>query len=277
MSLRLNVLLRTHVAALLISAVGHGATGADKSAELTLADVAAGRATIIDLTWTLNEKNPYWPGGGYQPFALKTIATLEKDGVNSKAFSMPEHLGTHIDAPNHFERDQPSVADISPQNLIGEGVLIDITPRVETDHDTMLTVDDIEDWEKKHGRINDGSIVLLRTGWGRFFTNYSRYKNQDATGRLHFPAFSAEAARMLVKSRNVRGIGIDTLSIDRGISKKFLVHHIVNGAGRYGLENVANLEKLPPRGFHLIVAPIRIETGTGGPARIFAILPESER
>ena len=243
-----------------------------KTTRVSLADVAAGRAKIVDLTWALNEKNAYWPGGNYKPFELKTIATLEKDGVLSKAFSMPEHLGTHIDAPNHFEKNQPDVASIRPEDLIGPGVVIDIESQVEQDPDTTLSMQTLKEWESEHGRIPDGAIVLLKTGWGRFWNNYSRYKNQDVTGRLHFPGYSKEAAQFLVEKRKARGLGIDTLSIDPGISKDFAVHHVVNGASRYGLENVASLERLPPRGFHVIVAPLKIDHGSGGPARILAIL-----
>src|SRR5207249_3878065 len=133
-------------------------------------------------------------------------------------------------------------------------------------------VEDVEKWERAHGRIPDGSVVLLHTGWGRHWTNFERYKNQDVRGKMHFPGYSAEAAKFLVFSRNARGLGIDTLSMDYGLSTDFAVHHVVNGAGRYGLENVANLEKLPPRGFGLIIAPIKVETGTGGPTRVFAVL-----
>ena len=115
-------------------------------------------------------------------------------------------------------------------------------------------------------------MVFLRTGWGRFWTNYPRYKNQDAMGKMHFPGYSPDAARLLVRERNAKGIGIDTLSIDNGLSKDFQVHHIVNGAGRYGLENVANLDQLPPKGFFVMVAPIKITSGSGGPTRIFAVL-----
>ena len=257
---------------LLIAACSSVDAQDDVSGSVTLADLAAGKAKIVDLTWTLNEKNPFWPGGGYEPFALKTIATIEDDGVLSKAFSMPEHLGTHIDAPNHFEKNQPTVAEIDPQLLFGPGVVLDISMRAETDADTELTAADIRAWEAEHGRIPDGAIVFLKTGWGRFFWNYSRYKNQDAMGKLHFPSFSGEAAKFLIEQRKAKGVGIDNLSIDRGISKDFAVHHIVNGAGRFGLENVAHLEKLPSRGFQVIVAPIKIEQGTGGPVRVFAIL-----
>lgn len=240
-----------------------------------LEQLVSGEMRIVDLTYALNRDNPYWPGEIYKPFELKTIATLEKDGVLSKSISMPEHLGTHIDAPNHFEKNQPAVDQIPPTQLFGPGVMIDVSARVEQDADYQLRLRDLEAWEKQHGRIAEGSIVLLRTGWSRFWKNYARYKNQDVRGRLHFPGFSAEAARFLVTKRKIRGLGIDTLSIDHGLSKDFAVHHIVNGAGKFGLENVANLDKLPPRGFFLIVAPLKIETGSGGPTRIFALVPRS--
>lgn len=228
---------------------------------------------FVDLGYPLNSENQFWPGDNYTPFELKTIATLERDGVLSKKMSLPEHLGTHIDAPNHFEPNRTSVDRLTPEQLFGPGVVIDIAAKAEGDADAGLSVDDIRAWEREHGRIPDGAIVLLRTGWGRFWGNTARYQNRDAMGKLHFPSYSGEAARFLVQDRKVRGVGVDNLSIDRGISKDFPVHHIVNKAGRFGLENVAHLDQLPPRGFQLIVAPMKIESGTGGPTRIWAVLP----
>jgi kynurenine formamidase len=140
--------------------------------------------------------------------------------------------------------------------------------------DFLLTAEHVRAWEAKHGRIPDGAVVLLHTGWDRRWGDVLRFQNKDARGQMHFPGFGADAAKFLVDQRTVRGIGIDTMSIDYGQSRDFAVHKIVNGAGRYGLENVANLDKLPPRDFYLIIAPIKIETGTGGPTRIFAILKE---
>lgn len=238
-----------------------------------LADLFNGRLKTVDLTHTLNDKSPYWPAANYRPFQLTSIATLEKNGVNSKALSFPEHLGTHLDAPNHFERNQPAVHQLTAAELFAPGVCIDITLACEADGDHRLSVEELNAWEQRHGRIPDGAVVLLRTGWGRHWTNFDRYKNQDARGKMHFPGYSADAAKFLVKERNARGLGIDTLSIDHGLSTDFAVHHIVNGAGRYGLENVARLDELPPNGFGLIVAPIKVEDGTGGPTRLFAILP----
>jgi kynurenine formamidase len=151
--------------------------------------------------------------------------------------------------------------------------VIDVSTPASMDADYRLTEADVGAWEQTHGRIADGAVVLLRTGWGRHWNNIVRYQNRDVQGRLHFPGFSAEAATLLIVERGAKGIGIDTLSIDYGLSRDFAVHHIVNRAGRYGLENVARLEQLPPRGFYLVAAPIKIETGSGGPARIFAIVP----
>ncbi len=247
---------------------------ASRPQAITLEDVISGRARMIDLTYALNPQNAFWPGEKYQPFELKTLATLEKDGVLSKAICLPEHLGTHLDAPNHFEKNQPSVEKLSAKELFGPGVVIDIEAKAEQNADYTLSRADVESWEKQHGQIPSGAIVLLRTGWGRFWNNSARFQNRDARGQLHFPSYSAEAARFLIESRKARGLGIDNLSIDPGNSQDFPVHHIVNGAGKFGLENVANLDQLPPRGFYLIVAPIKIETGTGGPARIWAVLPE---
>lgn len=242
-------------------------------APLTLEQLSSGKLKIVDLGYTLNDQNAYWPAPNYEPFRLKTIATLEQNGVLSKAFSAPEHLGTHLDAPNHFERNQPAVDEIKSENLFAPGVVIDVGMQVTGDADYQASVKDLTDWELLNGRIPDGAVVLLNTGWGQFWKNFARYKNQDVMGKLHFPGYSADAARWLVQKRKVKGIGIDTLSMDPGLSKDFAVHHIVNGAGRFGLENVAQLDQLPPRGFYLIIAPLKIETGSGGPTRLFAILP----
>lgn len=236
----------------------------------TLDDLVSGRLKIVDLTWPLGDDNPFWPAENYEPFRLKTIATLEKNGVLSKAFSTPEHLGTHLDAPNHFEKDQPSVDEVKPGNLFAPGVVIDATMPAENDADYRLTRGDIAAWEEEHGRIPDEAVVFLRTGWGRHWKNAARYRNQDATGKMHFPGYSEEAARFLVEDRKARGLGIDTLSIDYGLSQNFIVHHVVNRAGRYGLENVAALDELPSHDFFVFVAPIKIKTGSGGPARLFA-------
>ena len=250
-----------------------GALPAEEAAAPTLEQLSSGKLKIVDLAYSLNATTAYWPGGKYQPFRLETIATLEKDGVLSKSFCSPEHLGTHIDAPNHFERRQPSVDQIATANLFAPGVMIDAAGRASADADYRLSVADIEQWEAAHGRIPAGAVVLLNTGWGRHWGNPTRVQNKDVQGRMHFPGYSAEAAKFLIEQRGAKGIGIDTMSMDYGLSRDFIVHHVVNSHGRYGLENVAQLDQLPATGFYLVIAPMKIETGSGGPTRIFAILP----
>ena len=243
----------------------------------TLDQLCSGELKTVDLTWPLSDKGAFWPGNDYKPFELHTIATLEKNGVLSKAFSMPEHQGTHIDAPNHFEAGRPSVDRIAIGNLFAPGVLIDVSRQAAADADYALSVADVEAWEKAHGPIPKHAVVLMKTGWGRHFHSLERYRNQDLMGRMHFPGFSADAVKFLIDRRDIRGIGLDTLSIDPGQSRDFPVHHLLGARERYGLENLAHLDELPPAGFYLIVAPIKIETGTGGPTRVFAIVRERGR
>ncbi len=239
----------------------------------TLENVMQGKQSVIDLTYPLNSKNAYWPGSSYSSFKYEPIATIEKNKVFSGKYSTPEHLGTHIDAPNHFEASQPSVDQIPLEKLIGYAVVIDVSSKVAENDDYQLSADDVQAWEKAHGKVPPGSIVLLNTGWAKRWNNYDKYKNADEKGKLHFPGFSGEATRFLANERNINGIGIDTLSGDYGLTTDFMVHHIINGAGKYILENVANLDKLPPTGAILIIAPIKIEGGSGGQARVWAILP----
>src|SRR5438477_10265722 len=149
----------------------------------TLDDLAADKAKIVDLTHALNESSPYWPGGNYESFKLKTIATIEKDGVLSKAFSMPEHCGTHIDAPNHFEKGQPSVDQIAPKDLFAPGVVIDVSAEAARDADFLIEPEHIATSERRYGGIPESAVVFLDTGWARFCTHYCCYKNQDPMAR----------------------------------------------------------------------------------------------
>jgi len=232
------------------------------------------RQRVIDLTHPLNAQNPHWPGPGYEPFKYEIFATLEKDGVLSGRFTMAEHTGTHLDAPNHFTEGQIPVDKIPVEQLFVPAVVIDVRTRVSQNADYQLTAADVTEWEETHGRIPQNAVVMMYTGWDERWTDFEKYKNADSSGTLHFPGFSVEAAKLLAEDRNVAGIGIDTLSVDYGMSKDFAVHHAVHGRGKYHLENVASLGSVPPAGAQLVVAPIKIENGTGGPARIFALIRE---
>lgn len=235
--------------------------------------VLAGQGRLVDLTHRLGSQIPYWPGPAYKPFQFQTIATREKDGVYSGAFCMAEHMGTHVDAPNHFEASPLSVDALPLSHLIAPAVVIDVRELVQKDADYRLTVDDLRGWEKKHGQLPQGALVFMYTGWDGRWPQAAAYRNQDEQNIMHFPGFSPAAATWLVNERSVRGIGIDTLSVDYGPSKDFPVHHIMNRAGKYAVENVANLGQLPEAGAVVIVGVIPIENGSGGPARVVAVVP----
>jgi len=235
-------------------------------------------ADVVDLTYAFDEHTLYWPNSP-SAFELKRLAYGPTPGgyfYSSNAFCAPEHGGTHLDAPIHFAEHGRTLDAVPVQQLMAPAVVLDITSKTAADADYRLTADDVRDWERAHGRIDDGAIVLLRTGWGARYGNRKAYFGDDtpgATDHLHFPSYGADAARILVNERHVGAIGVDTASIDYGQSKDFIVHQIANGANVPGLENIANLDRLPPRGAAVIALPMKIAGGSGGPLRIVAILP----
>lgn len=233
----------------------------------------SGRLTVLDLTHALNTTGPYWPNATGNPFIYDTLAAQESGAPAMGAYSTPEHHGTHIDAPIHSADHQPSVDQLTAADLFGPAAVIDVAAQCEADPDYQLTKDDLLAWEAQHGKLPAGVIVLMYTGWSKKWSDYEAYKNQDAEGRMHFPGFSEEAARFLIDERQIRGIGIDDLSVDPAAGRGFPVHRVVNGSGKFHLENVANVHLLPPAGAFLIIAPIKIEGGSGGQVRIFAVLP----
>jgi len=237
-----------------------------------LEGIATGKTTLVDLGHALNSKNPYWPGPGYDPFKFEIFATIAKDGVLSGRMALDEHTGTHLDAPNHFVTGQVPVDKIPLNQLFGPAVVIDVRQQVSANPDYLLSVADVSGFEQSRGRIPENAVVFMYTGWDQRWNDYEKYKNADDKKVLHFPGFSPEAARLLVEERNVAGLGIDTLSVDNGMSTDFMVHHISHGKGKFHLENVANLGSLPLTGAFVIVAPMKVENGTGGPARIFGLV-----
>jgi kynurenine formamidase len=237
---------------------------------LSLDDVANGRAEVVDLSHDLREGMPLFPGG--IPFTLETLTQLA-DGYYMNSFVSGEHTGTHVDAPAHFGKGLPAVDEIPPTRLVSQGILIDVQSRAGANPDYLLTLADLQGWEKANGRIPPRTMVILNTGWHQRWENPDRYLNRDDAGGLHFPGFSAEAARFLLRERDVNGIGIDTASVDAGKSTTFDVHKVMLQGGRYQVENLDNLNLLPVRGFSVIVAPMKISRGSGAPARVLAIVP----
>jgi kynurenine formamidase len=235
-----------------------------------LANIASGNTQVIDLTYAINDKLVPWPGDK-RFFEAKDNATVEKDGVFTRSFWMLEHYGTHLDAPIHFPPGKTPVDKIQVKQFFGPAVVIDIQNESAKNADYLVDAAHVEAWEARHGKIPAGAIVLLRTGWSSRWPDVKRYRNHDAQGKMHFPGFSAEAVKLLI-DRKVSGLGCDTLSVDYGASSDYPVHHLGLGAGVYNLENLADLSKLPETGAFLIVAPIKLEGGSGGPVRVFALL-----
>ena len=231
---------------------------------------------IVDLTHSFNEKTIYWPTA--KSFQHEKVSWGKTDAgyfYSSANICASEHGGTHLDAPIHFAEKGWTGDQIPVEKFVGPAVVIDISAKCAGNADYTLTVADIQEWEKKNGTIPADSIVLLRTGWGKFWPDKKKYLGSAQPGdvsNLHFPGYSKEAAEFLVRERKIKGAGLDTASLDPGISKDFIVHQILNGANVYGLENVANLDQVPEKGALLIALPIKIENGTGGPVRIIALV-----
>jgi kynurenine formamidase len=238
-----------------------------------LAGIPSGRTRVVDLAYAINDKLVAWPGDT-RTFEAQNNATVKKDGYFTRSFWMLEHYGTHMDAPIHFPPGKTPVDRIPPERLFGPAVVIDVREEAEKDPDYQLTLERIARWEKEHGHIPPGAIVLLRTGWASRWPDAARYRNEDAKGVMHFPGYSTDAVVRLLY-RKVSGLGIDTLSVDYGPSKQFQVHKLSHGAGLYHLENLADMSALPEAGAFLVVAPIKLEGGSGGPCRVFAILPSA--
>ena len=231
---------------------------------------------IIDLTHSFNEQTIYWPTA--KSFRHEKTAWGKTDAgyfYSSANIEMSEHGGTHLDAPIHFAEKGWTSDQIPIERFVGPVFVIDVSAQSATNPDYTLKTTDIQDWEKRNGKITADSIVLMRTGWGKFWPDKKKYLGNDQPGdvtNLHFPGFSKEAAEFLVKERKIKGAGLDTASLDPGISKDFIAHQIFNGANVYGLENIANIDQLPETGAVLISLPMKIENGTGGPVRIIALV-----
>jgi kynurenine formamidase len=236
-----------------------------------LSGIPSGMTRVVDLTYPVSDKEVPWPGDDH-PFVATVKATPAKEGYFTRSFNMLEHYGTHVDAPIHFPPGKTPVDKIPVEKLFGPAVVIDVRNEVAKDPDYRLTLDRIAQWESDHGKIPEGAIVILRTGWSSRWPDVQKYRNMDAKGVMHFPGYSTDAAVRFML-RKVSALGIDTLSIDYGPSQEFPAHKLVLGDGLYQIENLADLSALPESGAFLVVAPIKLEGGSGGPARVFAILP----
>jgi kynurenine formamidase len=232
---------------------------------------------LVDLTYPLSSEGLYWPTGSAFEHEREGWAINEKGyWYASGSFSSAEHLGTHIDAPIHFAEGGLTLAEIPVDRLIGPGVLIDISDRCSTDADATLQPEDLEAWEGQHGAIPAGAVVIVRSGWAKFWPDWNAYYGSDTpedVTTLHFPGIS-EAAAAVLAERGVAGVGIDTASIDPGVSSLFEAHQVLGAANVFNLENLTNVESLPASGFVVITMPMKIAEGTGAPARVVALIPD---
>ena len=229
-----------------------------------------GNYTVVDLTLPLGPDTIMWPGA---PAPSADVAvTVKHDGYYARLVHFFEHSGTHVDAPNHFVEGSGAVTDLPLQSLISPAVVIDASPDINGNGDAVLELSTVLAWEEKHGAIPAGSVVLLRTGWEDLYDQPEKY-GQGPDG-LHFPGFGAEAARYLVETRDVAGIGLDTLGIDRGVDSDFPVHaHVTLPKNVWHIENLTNLRSLPPTGALVFIGVLPLVDGSGSPARILALVP----
>jgi kynurenine formamidase len=271
---RLLALSACVAAGFALASIG-GAFAGDQTRERAAAGALRG---LVDLSHPFNDQTIYWPTA--QEFVLTEVAEGETEGgwyYAANNFEAAEHGGTHLDSPIHFARDGDKADEIPLRRLVGRAVVVDVSERALDDRDYLVSRADLRGWERDNGRIPRRTIVLLRTGWERFWPDAERYlgtaeRGEGAVPLLHFPGLGPDGARWLVNRRDVKAVGIDTASIDRGQSTDFMAHRILGAANVPVFENVARLGRLPDRGFAVVALPMKIDGGSGGPLRIMAVL-----
>ena len=233
---------------------------------------------VVDLTYAFDANSVYWPTA--EQFKLET----DFEGMTDKGYfysayrySAAEHGGTHLDSPVHFAKGRLSVDQLPLQQLMGAAIVVDVTTQCARNVDYLVNVADFQSWERRNGRIQPGTIVLLKTGFGMYYPDRRSYLGTDERGaaavaKLHFPGLDPAAARWLTENRSIKAIGLDTASIDRGQSTLFESHRVLFEHNIPAFENVANLDQLPAKGFSVIALPMKIKGGSGGPLRIIALL-----
>ncbi len=234
---------------------------------------------LVDLSYSFDENTIYWPTA--DTFTLEQVFEGITEGgyfYDANNFSAAEHGGTHLDAPIHFAEGGNTADQVPLEQLIGTAVVIDVAEQAAENRDYQVQVSDFEAWEETNGQIPAKSIVLLRTGFGKYWPDREKYMGTaelgaDAVPKLHFPGLHPDAARWLVENRDINAIGLDTPSIDYGQSTLFESHQILFAENIPAFENVANLDQLPATDAIVIALPMKIKDGSGGPLRMIAILP----
>ncbi len=230
--------------------------------------LAAGHARVEDMTHTLDGDFPTY--FGERQFFWEQKFNFAEHAFNLGEIRVNEHTGTHIDAPLHFSADGASVDEIPVADLVAPLCVIDIAARAAENADAQLTPEDIRAWVAVHGPIPDGACVALHSGWARHLGS-DRFRGFDGE-KQHYPGFHVEAVQMLMEETGARSIATDTLSLDHGPSGDFVTHYAWLPTGRFGIENIANLDRVPAAGATLVIGAPKHRGGTGGPARILALV-----
>lgn len=234
------------------------------------------KRTWVDLSYAFSPETIYWPNAAGFEFKVDSKGMNENGyWYEANSFAAAEHGGTHLDAPVHFAEGAWTSDAIPIEKLVGPAVVVDISEKASGNRDYQMRVVDLQDWEARHGKLPVGAIILVRTGFGRFWPDREGYLGsaelgQAATLKLHFPGVHPSAATWLVEERDIDAIGIDTASIDHGASRLFHSHRVLYKANIPGFENLANLDQLPAKGATVIALPMKIKDGSGGPLRIVA-------
>jgi kynurenine formamidase len=251
------------------AAVG-GATIAAASIGLPIFPASAQNArSVEDMTHELHPDFPTYFGD--PQFSMETPFNFSEHGFNLNVLTVNEHTGTHIDAPLHFSADGQSVAEIPVSNLVVPLAIVDIREKADADADAQVTPDDLRAWISEHGPLPANCCVAMNSGWDRY-VNDPKFRNVDGDGKMHFPGFHVEAVQMLMDEADAIAIAVDTLSLDYGASEDFATHYAWLPTNRWGLECIANLDALPATGATLVVGAPKHRGGSGGPARVFALV-----
>ena len=255
-----------------IGAVAGGAVAAamPAAAQQKSVRLPKGFRDVVDLTQPFSPSLPVYPG--YKPLQIRERFSVARDGFAANEVTFDEHTGTHVDSPSHFVAGAVSADRLPVDRLIAPLVVIALADRAAKEPDTLVSVDDLLQWEKRHGRMPAGALVAMHSGWDARATSSDRFLNRDAKGTMHTPGFSEQAARFLVGERDICGVGVDTLSLDAGAAQTFVAHVAILGAGKYGVELMANLGRVAPSGATVIVGAPKHVGATGGPARVLALV-----
>ncbi len=225
---------------------------------------------IIDLTHKIHPNIPLWPGDPVIEF--KTVADFSTSGYYLRRFSMGEHSGTHINSPKSFYEAEMGVDHYSPESCILPAVVIDMREKAILNPDSILTLNDLEKWENQYHLIPENSLVLLYTGWQDKWHDPAAFLNLDQQGKPHFPGFGKEAIEFLTEQRKIKGVGIDTHGVDPGFDQDFTTNKLILKNNGFVLENLTNLNQLPPTGITLILGIIKLTEGSGSPVSVLALI-----